>query len=191
MHKIAKQFLTLGLALAPAALFAQDSSAFVGPEGSIGYMVNLGNDMKGIKDGTGYSLGLGYLIRASDQLMLRPHLSTVVFEGVSGSGMTRKRPNFFGGLDVIHSLGSGLSVGGGVFGMVWNQGVATAPNFVDSFNEAGTQTSSKVGSMKIGARVGLEYLITKELSAQAYYHVSEYNLRYNPSWLTVGLGYRF
>jgi len=179
------------LAAAPCTLKAQDAPMTF--ELHLGYLgMDTGNDMKAMRDGTGYSFGVALPIKLSDSASLRLHLSSVFFEGVDGSGLTSKRPNIMFGLEVKKQVWDKLSVFGGPFGMKWNQNPITATN--PWFNDtvaSGPMTSSYLEGIKLGVRVGLDYEINDLFVVHTFWTVAEANRRFTPSWVTIGGGVRF
>lgn len=191
MKKMIKHGFLAALGTASLGLCAQEGVKWVAPEISATVMLGTGNDIKKMKNGTGYTVGVSYIIQISEHYAVRPHLEGVVFPGVEGSGLTNHRPNVVGGLDLCYEFGK-WSVAGGVGMMAWNQANgATAEGFVDAYNAGGTPIATKIRGMKGTGRVGFEYAFTKELRLQAYYRVAEANQTFMPSWVTVGLGLRF
>jgi outer membrane autotransporter protein len=72
--------------------------------------------------------------------------------------------------------------------MSWNQ----APDGVTDPRFADTPTvGSRFNNVKLGGRAGVECYINTDLSVNLTYTVSQGNLAFNPSWLTLGVTYRF
>lgn len=158
-----------------------------GPEFHLGLMMNTGNDIKAMKKGSGWTASLGYNVPMAGDMVLHPHLTTIVFEGVEGSALTNKRPTFMMGLDVKKPLTDNLYAIGGFMGVKWNQGaVPTAADFKNN----GTVTTD-LGGIKLGLRAGLAYAINDQFSVEAVWHVAEANKRFVPSWLAVGASIRY
>jgi len=189
MTKLLKFAAAAVLAAAPFALKAQEEPMTF--ELHLGYLgMDTGNDMKAMRDGTGYSLGVALPIKLSDSAALRLHLSSVFFDGVQGSGLTAQRPNMMFGVEVKKQVWDKLSVFGGPFGMKWNQNPIAATD-VRFANNAATYNSDMGTGVKLGARVGLDYEITDLFVVHAFWTVAEANRRFSPSWLTIGGAVRF
>jgi len=190
MTKFLRFAAAAALAAAPyAALKAQEAPMTF--ELHLGYLgMDTGNDMKAMRDGTGYSLGVALPINLSDSAALRLYLSSVFFDGIQGSGLTAQRPNMMFGMEVKKQLWNKLSVFGGPFGMKWNQNILAATD-VRFANNAATYNSDLGTGVKLGARVGLDYEINDMFLVHAYWTVAEANRRFSPSWLTIGGAVRF
>jgi len=113
----------------------------------------------------------------------RLHLGFMSFAGKEGSGLeNRKRPQLHFGLDLMKTYDR-LSIFGGLTGTQWKQSVnATDPNFT-GFNRA--------TGIKLGARMGGEFLIGQGFAAQLTFEQTEFNRKFNPSWIGAGIAYRF
>lgn len=165
-----------------------------GYQASLSWITGTGSDMKAMKDGLGYTVGLAYEQPVTSSFALRFHLNAMSFDGPEGSGLTKSRPAFFGGLDVHMPITSGLSAYGGVIGMSWNQQgteSVTLPEFQDRVDSTKAKLSSRLNGTKVGFRMGLEYQVIEHLAVTAGWTVSQANLAYNPSWLNVGVVYKF
>ncbi len=165
-----------------------------GFQASLGIISGTGNDMKAMKKGTGYTFGLGYEIPGNSAFSYRVYLNSLSFEGTDGSGLTKERPHFFGGLDVSAPLAGKLSGFGGVLLMSWNQAApvnVTNPKFKDTVNSSGTKIGSAMNGAKLGCRLGLDYQFVEKVSVNLSWTLVQANLAYNPSWLTLGVTYKF
>jgi len=131
----------------------------------------------------GYLAALGYHTELYPSLGTRVHLGFMSFAGAEGSGLeNRKRPQMHFGLDLVKSY-QNLSIFGGLTGTQWKQSVnATDPKFTGLNRATG---------IKLGARVGAEYLIGQGFSAQVSFEQTEFNRVFNPSWFGLGFTYRF
>jgi hypothetical protein len=132
---------------------------------------------------TGYLLGLAYRMDLYPGLDSRVHLGFMSFAGKEGSGLeNKKRPQLHFGWDLMKDYGR-LSVFGGLTGTQWKQSVtASAPDFIGD---------NRAEGIKLGARVGAEYAIGKGFSAQVTFDQTEFNRKFNPSWVGIGVVYRF
>ncbi|MDR0498337.1 MAG: hypothetical protein LBH03_01220 [Holophagales bacterium] len=174
-----------GLFSASGVLGAQDMSKN-GWQASVGWINDIG-DMKEMKDGFGYSLNLAYQHNL-ESYGYRLYLNALCFDSVEGAGFNANRPHFYSGLDVCTTtfFEGNVSFFGGVFGMSWNQSpVVTDPRFTNS------SVGSKFNSVKLGGRAGLDYHINNDLSANLTYSVVQGNIAFSPSWVTLGVTYRF
>jgi hypothetical protein len=178
----------VGLLALGSSLVAADPTDPQGPQFHLGYMVSTGNDMKAMKNGTGYTATLAYNINVPGDLQLSPHLTTIVFPGVDGSGLTNKRPTFMGGLDVRKPLGGGFTAIGGFMGVKWNQAGLAQIRLPEYKNSS---TNSDLSGIKMGIRLGIAYDITKDFSVEAIWSAAEANQRFVPSWLALGGSVRF
>jgi len=151
--------------------------------------VNDVGDMKKMKDGLGYSLGLGYQFN-QETFGYRLYLTAMCFDSFDGTGFNKTRPHFYGGLDVCTTtfFNGSVSFFGGVLGMSWNQSPegVTNPRFTNTAN-----VGTKFNNTKLGGRVGAQYHINDEASVSLTYTVAQGNLAFSPSWLTLGATYRF
>ena len=172
------------IAASPCAVLSAQETPLAS-EFHLGLMLDTGNDMKAMRDGAGYSAGLAMAIRLTEGAYLRPHLSAIMFDGVEGSGLTAKRPNFMGGMDVKKNLAYNISVFGGVFGMKWNQS-SRADDPMFSGEEGNLQSG-----IKLGGRIGVDYQINETFIVHAMWSVAEVNRRFSPSWVTIGGAVRF
>jgi hypothetical protein len=132
---------------------------------------------------TGYLLGLGYRMEHFPGLGSRIHLGFMSFSGKEGSGLeNKKRPQLHFGWDFMKEYGR-LSVFGGLTGTQWKQSVtASNPDFTGA---------NRAEGIKMGARVGAEYVIGNGFSAQVTFEQTEFNRKFNPSWVGIGAVYRF
>lgn len=161
--------------------------------GSLGWVMGVGNDMDSMKDGFGYTFGMGYHIPTAQTFSYRIHLNAMVFDGAQGSGLNSGRPHIFGGLDLITPISGKVSAFGGIMAMSWNQAAAPSvsnPKFMDTWS-AGSRTASRLDGTKLALRAGLEYALTDQAAASLTYTISQANLAYNPSWLTLGFAFKF
>jgi hypothetical protein len=143
-------------------------------------------DTKKISSGSnpaGYLVGLAYRTDLYPTMDARLHLGFMSFAGKEGSGLeNRKRPQLHFGLDLMKTYDR-LSIFGGLTGTQWKQSVnATDPNFT-GFNRA--------TGIKLGARMGGEFLIGQGFAAQLTFEQTEFNRKFNPSWIGAGIAYRF
>lgn len=143
-------------------------------------------DTKKISSGsnpTGYLLGLAHRMEFYPGLGSRIHLGFMSFSGKEGSGLeNRKRPQLHFGWDLMKDYGR-LSLFGGLTGTQWKQSVtASDPNFTGA---------NRAEGIKMGFRVGAEYSIGMGFSAQVSFDQTEFNRKFNPSWVGIGAVYRF
>jgi long-subunit fatty acid transport protein len=176
-----------GFFSAPAALGAQELSQS-GWQASVDWVNEIG-DMKEMKNGFGYTLGLAYQFNLESH-GYRLYLNALCFDSFDGTGFNKQRPHFYGGLDVYTAtfFNGDVSFFGGILGMSWNQspeGVSD-PRFTNTPN-----VGTKFNSVKLGGRAGVEYHINREASVSLAYTVCQGNLAFSPSWLTLGATYRF
>lgn len=177
------------LPLASLGLFATDlkfeaqGSALVGN----GDLVQMNDD----KRMAGFSLGVAAHLLKEGGLGFRLHLNRASIKGAAGTGMENGTlAHTFGGLDITQQFGKAMLFGG-LMGTRWQQdmALATNPEFADvvggkSYNNAGKGT-------KLGFRIGVEYALTPKLSAAVSFTQTEFNKVYQPSWLALGVNYRF
>lgn len=131
----------------------------------------------------GYLLGLGYHTELYPTLGTRVHLGFMSFAGVDGSGLeNKKRPQMHFGLDLVKTYDR-LSIFGGLTGTQWKQSINASDPRYTGLNRA--------TGIKLGGRVGVEYLLGKGFSAQATFEQTEFNRLFNPSWFGLGAVYRF
>ena len=143
-------------------------------------------DSKKISSGsnpTGYLLSFGLRTELHPALSTRVHFGFLSFSGKDGSGLenrNRLHPHF--GLDLMKDYGA-LHVFGGLTGTQFRQAVtASNPDFT---------LANRAEGVKLGYRAGAEYDIQKGFSATASFTQTEFNRKFNPSWVNVGLLYRF
>ena len=194
MNKIFKYAAILAVTVCAGTAVQAAAQEEAGFQASLNWITGTGNDMKAMKNGLGYTLGLAYQNPVNSSFALRFHLNGMSFDGPDGSGITKNRPAFDGGLDAIVPVSGRLSAYGGVIGISWNQQsrvVVFNPAFQDRRDSAGTKISSRLDGTKAGLRMGLEYQIVDHLSANVGWTVCQANLAYNPSWLNVGVVYKF
>jgi hypothetical protein len=180
-----KHALSALLALGSAA-HPLSAQAAPGPfEASLSIPVGM-TDAKKISSGTnptGYILGFGVRTELHPSLSTRVHFGFMSFAGKEGSGLenrNRLHPHF--GLDVMKDYGS-LHVFGGLTGTQWRQAVtASNPDFT---------LANRAEGVKMGYRVGAEYDLAKGFSCTAAFTQSEFNRKFNPSWASLGVVYRF
>ncbi len=173
------------LALGFSALQGQEASVRSPFEASLTSTIATA-DMKKISSGSnpvGYTLALGYRGELHPGLSTRVFLGFMSLSGLEGSGLeNKKRPQVHGGWDLIKDYGP-LSVFGGLTATQWKQAVsATDPNFIGA---------NKPEGIKLGARIGAEFAIGKGFSGTLAFEQTEFNRRFNPSWVSVGVVYRF
>jgi hypothetical protein len=132
---------------------------------------------------TGYLLGLAYRMELYPSLDSRIHLGFMSFAGKEGSGLeNKKRPQLHFGWDLMKNHGR-LGFFGGLTGTQWKQSVAASnPDFIGA---------NRAEGIKLGARVGAEYTIGYGFSAQVTFDQTEFNRKFNPSWVGIGAVYRF
>jgi hypothetical protein len=175
--------LLIGLGCLPlAAQAADERSPF---EASLASTLATA-DTKKLSSGsnpTGYLLGLAYRMELYPGLGSRLHLGFMSFAGQEGSGLeNKKRPQLHFGWDFMKDYGR-LSVFGGLTATQWKQSVnASNPDFTGA---------NRAEGLKLGARVGAEYAIGKGFSAQVTFDQTEFNRKFNPSWVGIGAVYRF
>ncbi len=131
----------------------------------------------------GYLLGLAYRAELYPSMEARLHLGFMSFAGKDGSGLeNKKRPQLHFGLDLMKAY-ERFTFYGGLTGTQWKQSInASDPDFT-GFNRA--------TGIKLGARAGAEYLIGRGLTAQLSFEQTEFNRKFNPSWIGAGIVYRF
>jgi len=151
---------------------------------------------------TGASIGIGLRIPVSEDFGHRVYLNAMGFKGTVGSGMEDSTPRHLNlGWDVTQKLGQNWTVFGGLMAVKWKQDESkvTDPNYGDIARPSGNaqlfpssaNTNNSPKGTKMGARIGVERLITKSLAFSLSFQQAEFNKIYNPSWLNVGLTYRF
>lgn len=179
--------LALGFAALPlAAQTSPSSSSNAGPfEANLA--LNLATaDTKKLSSGsnpTGYLLGLGYRAELHPGLSSRLHLGFMSFSGKEGSGLeNKKRPQLHFGWDLMKDYGR-LSLFGGLTGTQWKQSVnASLPDFTGA---------NRAEGIKLGARIGAEFQLGRGFLAQVTFDQTEFNRKFNPSWSSAGVVYRF
>lgn len=182
-NRMTSALLSLGLwALPMSAQAPAERSPF---EANLTSVIAMA-DMKKISSKSnpaGYLLGLAYRAELYPAMEARLHLGFMSVAGAAGSGLeNKKRPQLHFGLDLVKTYDR-LSFFGGLTGTQWKQSInATDPNFT-GFNRA--------TGIKLGARAGAEYMIGHRFSAQLTFEQTEFNRKYNPSWIGAGIAYRF
>jgi len=150
--------------------------------------VNEVGDMKEMKDGLGYSISLAYQFNL-ESYGYRLYLNAMCFDSYDGTGFNKNRPHFYGGVDVCTTtfINGNVSFFGGVLGMSWNQALdgISDRRFYD------TAVGSRFNNTKLGGRAGVQYHINNDASVNLTYTVSQGNRAFTPSWLTLGVTYRF
>lgn len=131
----------------------------------------------------GYMVGAGFRAELHPGLSTRVHFAFVSFAGKEGSGLeNRNRLHLHFGWDLIKEYGR-LNFFGGLTGTQWRQAVtASNPDFT---------LANRAEGVKLGARVGAEYALGKGFSAVLTFNQTEFNRKFNPSWVGVGAMYRF
>lgn len=175
--------LALGTGIPPAA--AQVASQRSPFEASLASLVAT-TDTKKISSGSnppGYMLGAGFRSELHPGLSTRIHFSFVSFAGKEGSGLeNRNRLHLHFGWDLIKEYGH-LNFFCGLTGTQWRQAVtASHPDFT---------LANRAEGVKLGGRVGAEYALGKGFSAVLTFNQTEFNRKFNPSWVSVGALYRF
>lgn len=173
------------LALGFSATHAQEASTRSPFEASLTSTIATA-DMKKITSGSnpaGYTLALGYRGELHPGLSTRVFLGFMSLSGIEGSGLeNKKRPQLHAGWDIIKDYGH-LSVFGGLTTTQWKQSInSTDPNFT---------AANRAEGIKLGARIGAEYIIGNGFSGTITFDQTEFNRRFNPSWVSVGVVYRF
>lgn len=132
---------------------------------------------------TGYTLSLGLRTELHPGLSTRVHLGLMSFSGRTGSGLeNRKRLHPHAGLDLMKDYAR-FSFFGGLTATQLRQAVtASDPDFSGANRGEG---------VKLGLRVGAEYTIGKGFGAVVTFSQSEFNRKFNPSWVSAGIVYRF
>lgn len=150
----------------------------------------------------GTTLGAALRIPVSEDFGYRVHANLLGFKGTTGSGLESAAPrHLYGGLDATQQLGKGWMVYGGLMAVKWKQDEdkITNPNYGDIARASGNtqlfpstnNTNNSPKGVKLGVRVGVEKALSKSWAFNASFQQVEFNKIYNPSWLNVGLTYKF
>jgi hypothetical protein len=168
------------LAAAPKLTFEGQFSSVISA-GDLNMMTDTGNL-------TGYSLGAAVRLATREGLSFRLHANLLSIRGNDGTGLENAAPkHFFGGMDICEEFGK-LTVFGGLMAVKWKQGDATTPNYSVVLSPYSDNRSK---GTKFGGRIGVEYAITPALHGVASFNQTEFNRKTNPSWLSLGVSYRF
>jgi hypothetical protein len=173
------------------ALSASDSTWSLEPQASFLFGTGDMRRLREDKNPAGYTLGGALRYQSSADFSLRLHANLFSMRGKIGSGLENDAPiRSFYGLDVARDAGR-WSVYGGLVGVQWKQArrEATLKEFSDFVGSTYYNNSSK--GLKMGFRVGVDYALTDEVRATVSFTQTEFNKLYQPSWLAVGMVYRF
>lgn len=131
----------------------------------------------------GYTVSLAMRHELHPGLSTRVHLGLMSFAGREGSGLeNRKRLHPHAGFDLVKEYQS-LSLFGGLTATQLRQAVVTShPDFSGANRGEG---------VKLGLRLGAEVAIGRGFGALVTFSQSEFNRKFNPSWVSAGIVYRF
>ena len=178
-----KYLMVLPMLAAP--LMAEDSAAGNPFEFNLNAVIANGDMNRMVRSNNlaGYTLGFGVRSEIRPGLNARLHLALMSIRGGDGTGLENaNRPQTTGGLDIMQDMAK-WTFYGGLTATQWKQGPnSTLPAF------SGTNTTNGV---KLGYRIGAEYLFTKSLRANMAFNQGEFNKVLNPSWYSLGITYRF
>lgn len=168
-------------AMAQKVSFEAGTAAVIGT-GDLNRMVRTGNLV-------GYTFGGAVVIEPSAGLGHRFHLDLMSIRGLDGTGLESSSPKHLQfGYDVLFQATEKVSVFGGFIGMKWKQDEAKA--ILPDYTDLGNRNNLGKGT-KLGARIGLEYSYSKNWKGVLGFTQTEFNKKYQPSWISLGLTYRF
>lgn len=147
-------------------------------------------------DVAGTSLSFAARIEIKPGTDHRFHLGLMGLQFLHGSGMGNAAPkHLHAGYDLVHQATEKVSFFGGLTATRWKQdeGEATNPLFKDQSLTANPDASgdNRPRGTKLGGRVGLQFAHTKHLSTVVTFTQTEFNKKFAPSWLSVGMTWRF
>lgn len=138
---------------------------------------------------TGYTIGGAVVIEPKAGLGHRFHLDLMSIRGRDGTGLEGSSPKHLQfGYDVLYQATEKLSVYGGFIGMKWKQDETKAT--LPDYNDLNNRNNLGKGT-KLGARIGVEYSYTKNWKGVFGFTQTEFNKKFQPSWFSLGLTYRF
>lgn len=147
------------------------------------------NRMAQVNNLAGFTLGAACRFEIKPGLDHRLHVDLTSLRAKEGTGLEGSAPKHVQfGYDVVYQAKDKLSVFGGLLAMKWklDEAKATLPDFTDQ----GARNNEGKGT-KFGARLGLQYAYTKQVSGVLSYTQTEFNKKLNPGWYSMGLAYRF
>lgn len=185
---------TRSLALIPLlslSLFAEAPK--FGFEGQFSGLVANGDLNKMVKSGnlTGYNAGVALRAETKPGMGFRLYANVLSIKGIDGSGLEKGTPRHLNaGLDIFSETGK-MTFFGGMGIVKWKQDDATTtrPDFSDSV--LGVTLNNKGKGTKVAGRIGMEYAFTPKLHGVVSFTQTEFNKVYQPSWLSLGVNYRF
>lgn len=159
-------------------------------EGQVSVVGAHGDMKKMVKSSAldGYNAGLAFRTATKGGIDVRLYANLMSLKGIEDSGLEKTSPSHLNvGVDFIRGFGK-LSVFGGFGMMKWKQedSPTTLPNFTDNNNK-----NNQGKGTKLAGRVGIEYAITDKLHGVFSFTQAEFNKVYQPSWLSLGVSYRF
>ncbi|OQA36437.1 MAG: hypothetical protein BWY56_01406 [Acidobacteria bacterium ADurb.Bin340] len=175
--------------LATPLMAQQPSLDFEGNLGVVQAFGDLKDNMADKDNIAGYTFGVAARFQSRPGLGHRVFINALAIRGKEGTGMDTYSPKHLNaGYDICLDTTENLTVFGGLGIVKWSQDTAsiTLPDFSDEndLNNRGKGT-------KVAGRIGLEYKLGKGFAGQVAYTQTEFNKKFNPSWFTVGVSYRF
>lgn len=167
----------------------QPNLAFEGNLGVVQAFGDLRDNMVDRDGVAGFTFGVAARYYARPGLSHRLFVNGLAIRGKEGTGMDTYSPKHINaGYDMCFEVGEKLTAFGGIGMVKWcqNEDSITLPDFTD---EGGLNNRGK--GTKFAGRLGLEYNLGKGFAAQVVFTQTEFNKKYNPSFFTVGVAYRF
>jgi len=182
---------TLFLSCCALALQAAEPVWSLEAQGSLLFGTGDMHRIREEKNPAGYSVGGAARFQPNPDLSFRLHADLASIKGKPGTGLEQSGPRrTLFGLDVARDAGR-FSVFGGLVGVQWKQdeAQATLREFQDY---AGTTKVNNAGrGTKLGFRIGVDFALTENVRATASFTQTEFNKLTQPSWLALGVTYRF
>lgn len=185
--------------LALAALAGIPALAQSPFEVNVSALLATGDTMRMVRsnDLAGSSLSFAARLEIKPGTDHRFHLGLMGLQFTYGSGMGNAAPkHLHAGYDLVHEATPKLSFFGGLTATRWDQdeGEATDPLYKDqpiSSTNPNVSGDNRPRGTKFGARAGFQIAHTKHLSTVVSFTQTEFNKKFSPSWISVGMTWRF
>lgn len=179
--------------LAMAALPGMAQSPF---EVNVSALVGTGDTSKLTRSSgfAGISLNVGFRMEINPGLDHRLYLGAIGLQSKPATGLGSLTPKHLQvGWEVVQKVNN-WEFFGGLMAVKWRQSGVTDPNFGDLPRTTPPITSNSNNSAKgtkLGARIGAQYNLNKQVGLTLNFTQTEFNKIYTPSWFAFGATYRF